>query len=158
MRQGICGCYGYKSRCSRKSDSLPGQCWYVPLSGQPDLWRTEEILPSLNHGDFCPSCNGAQVSRMRRKGVLAAIPASKFYRCSRCRAKYIQLFGFVTLRLRGAASGLVHSNSGTSRKKALAKLWSILVGLLMFIFLSYYVAVTQYESGPSKTAPKVITK
>ena len=59
----------------------------------------------------CPYCSSERIFRKRRTHWMRLFP-SKRYDCRNCRAEFIKLFGFITIKLNKGQFDLVRLNSG----------------------------------------------
>jgi DNA-directed RNA polymerase subunit M/transcription elongation factor TFIIS len=55
-------------------------------------------LKRLRTGDPCPQCRQGQVYRVKRRDWMRRLPRSKYYKCRKCKARFLAMYWF-TIRL-----------------------------------------------------------
>jgi DNA-directed RNA polymerase subunit M/transcription elongation factor TFIIS len=55
-------------------------------------------LTRLRTGNTCPHCQQGQVYRVKRQDWMRRLPQSKYYNCSKCRARFLVIC-WLTIRL-----------------------------------------------------------
>jgi ssDNA-binding Zn-finger/Zn-ribbon topoisomerase 1 len=52
-------------------------------------------MNKLSNGSPCPECGEGKLQRRRRRKWLRWVPASKYYKCRRCRARFLTVWSWV---------------------------------------------------------------
>jgi 2-dehydropantoate 2-reductase len=68
---------------------------------QPRAIQKKIEMAGLHQGNRCPRCREGKVARLSRPKWMHWLPASKYYQCEGCRARFLTVYGW-TLRLPGS--------------------------------------------------------
>ena len=90
-----------------------------------------EDMTARTHSEMpCPVCEGAELQRIKRKGLALWIPRSRRYHCAKCRGKFVRVLDLFTFRIRKSPG-----------KKQLAV---TAVAIITTIYLSYKLVIAMY--------------